>query len=206
MISVLDYGIGNVKSVTRMIEKVGGSTETVSTPESLLNVEKLIIPGVGSFDSGMKKLISGNFIPALNKIALERGIPVLGICLGMQLMCQSSEEGVMPGLSWIDASVERFPETSSTGLRIPHMGWNTLKVLRPNALLPFNSKELRFYFVHSFRVNCHNSSDSIATTDYGINFIAAFQKGNLFGAQFHPEKSHRFGMDLIRRFMAYNNA
>lgn len=201
MISILDYGAGNVGSVIRMIERAGGNAKRISSPDEVLVAKKLLIPGVGAFDYGMEKLVSRDLVPALNTVALEAGIPVLGICLGMQLMCRSSEEGVLPGLGWIDAEVRHFTASKVVGLRVPHMGWNTLRVVRENPLVSSDAEEKRFYFVHSYKVACNDPTDPIALTQYGEDFVAAFQRKNIFGVQFHPEKSHRFGMELVRRFV-----
>jgi glutamine amidotransferase len=201
MISVLDYGACNVGSVIRMIERAGGSAKRISSPDEVLVAKKLLIPGVGAFDYGMEKLVSRDLVPALNTVAREAGIPVLGICLGMQLMCRSSEEGVLPGLGWIDAEVRHFTVSKAVGLRVPHMGWNTLRVIRENPLVSSDAEEKRFYFVHSYKVACNDPADPIALTQYGEDFVAAFQRKNIFGVQFHPEKSHRFGMELVRRFV-----
>lgn len=206
MISILDYGAGNTNSVIRMIERAGGQAHRISTVDEILAAKKLIIPGVGAFDHGMKQLSNKDLISALNIVAFEKKIPILGICLGMQLMCRRSEEGALPGLGWIDADVLRFTATKVNGLRIPHMGWNTLKIVKENPILTLDESEKRFYFVHSYRVTCDNHDDPIAITHYGEDFVAAFQRNNLIGVQFHPEKSHRFGMDLIRRFVEFNLA
>ena len=200
MISVLDYGAGNVGSVIRMIERAGGTAQRISTPDEVLVAKKLLIPGVGAFDYGMAKLASRELLPALNVVALEVRIPVLGICLGMQLMCRSSDEGALPGLGWVDAEVRRFADAETNGLRVPHMGWNTLRVVRENPLVSSDGEEQRFYFVHSYRVSCNDPADPIALTHYGDDFVAAFQRNNVLGVQFHPEKSHRFGTRLLKNF------
>lgn len=204
MISILDYGAGNTNSVVRMIEKVGGRSQRVSSPDEILNSKKLIIPGVGAYDHGVRRLRDNGLIEALNVIAMEKQVPILGICLGMQLMCKRSEEGLLPGLGWIDADVLRFSPTQGANLRVPHMGWNTLSIVKENSLLPLEATEKRFYFVHSYKVKCHDSSDVVAFTSYGEDFVSAFQRKNLFGVQFHPEKSHRFGMTLFRNFVEVN--
>lgn len=206
MISVLDYGAGNAGSVIRMIERTGGKAKRIATPEEVLAAQKLIIPGVGAFDHGMTQLAARELLSVLTTMALEARIPILGICLGMQLMCRSSEEGVLPGLGWIDAHVRRFSARETSGLRVPHMGWNTLQVVRENPLLSISDKEQRFYFVHSYKVSCSDPDDPIAITHYGEDFVSAFQRQNIFGVQFHPEKSHRFGMELMRRFIEIENA
>jgi glutamine amidotransferase len=201
MISVLDYGAGNAGSVVRMLERAGGKTLRIASPDEVLAAQKLVIPGVGAFDHGMTQLAARELLPVLNTVALGTRIPVLGICLGMQLMCRTSEEGQLPGLGWIDAEVRRFPVSETLELRVPHMGWNTLRVVRKNPLLSSDGEEKRFYFVHSYKVSCNDPADPIALTSYGEDFVAAFQRENLFGVQFHPEKSHRFGMELMRRFV-----
>ncbi len=205
-ISVLDYGTGNVNSVIRMIERAGGQARRISSPEEVSESVKLILPGVGAFDYGISQLHARGLIPALTTIALERSIPVLGICLGMQLMCAGSEEGTMPGLGWIDARVQRFSFADDSRLRVPHMGWNTVQVPRENPLLATDEGEQRFYFVHSYFVSCNDPNDPIAITNYGRQFVAAFQRNNLSGVQFHPEKSHRFGLRLISAFVGLPHA
>lgn len=198
-----DFGIGNLASIVRMLEKAGHSGTVVSNPAALKLAEKIILPGVGAFDAGMQALARGNWREALDEAALVRRIPVLGICLGMQMLCNGSEEGGEKGLGWIDADVIRFRPPAGMRLRVPHMGWNTLHVPRENPILPFDDEERRFYFVHSFRVRCNRKEDAIGLTEYGETFVAAFQAENIFGVQFHPEKSHRFGMDLLRRYMEF---
>lgn len=206
MISVLDYGAGNVGSVIRMIERAGGAVQRIAAPDEVLAAKKLLIPGVGAFDYGMAKLASRELLPALNVVALESRIPVLGICLGMQLMCRSSQEGTLPGLGWIDAEVRHFAAPETSRLRVPHMGWNTLRVLRENPLVSSDDEEKRFYFVHSYKVCCNDPADPIALTHHGEDFVAAFQRQNIVGVQFHPEKSHRFGLALMRRFVEFKVA
>lgn len=202
MIGVLDYGAGNVGSIIRIIEHVGGNAITVTQTDEMFSVQKLVIPGVGSFDHGMSQLNFRGYTDALNALAFEKRIPILGICLGMQLMCRQSEEGVLNGLGWIDARVKRFPFTSKSGLRVPHMGWNTVERVRVSSLLDDSDAEQRFYFVHSYFVECADESDACGITHYGHDFVSAFERGNLMGVQFHPEKSHRFGMALFSRFVA----
>ena len=206
MISVLDYGACNVGSVIRMIERAGGTAQRISSPDEVLAAKKLLIPGVGAFDYGMTKLASRELLPALNVAARETRIPVLVICLGMQLMCRSSEEGALPGLGWIDAEVRHFTASETCELRVPHMGWNTLRVVRENSLVSSDGEEKRFYFVHSYKISCNDPADPIALTHYGEDFVSAFQRQNIFGVQFHPEKSHRFGMALMRRFVEFEVA
>ena len=196
-----DLGIGNLPSIIRMAEKVGASCSVTRDPEELAGADKIIFAGVGAFDHGMAALNDGGWREALENAAKERKIPLIGICLGMQILCKSSEEGRLPGLGWIDADVLRIRQDQPAVLRVPHMGWNTLRICRDNPLIPPTGEEQRFYFVHSYRVVCHQREDVIAVADYGGEFVAAFQRENIFGVQFHPEKSHRFGMALLKRFL-----
>ena len=196
-----DLGIGNLPSIIRMAERVGASCSVTRDPGELAGADKIIFAGVGAFDHGMTALNDGGWREALETAAIERKVPLIGICLGMQILCKTSEEGKLPGLGWIDADVLRFRQDPAGSLRIPHMGWNTLRICRENPLISPTEEEQRFYFVHSYRVVCRQREDVIAVADYGGEFVAAFQKGNIFGVQFHPEKSHRFGMALLKRFL-----
>lgn len=199
MISIIDYGAGNVGSVVRMVERVGGAAERVTVPSALAGASKIILPGVGAFDNGMKLLSENGWIAALSEAVLGRHVPILGVCLGMQLLCKSSEEGKLPGLGWIDASVHRL--SADGGLKIPHMGWNVISARKDSPLFSVTTEEQRFYFVHSYHVVCHDPADILATVSYGIEVVAALSRDNIYGVQFHPEKSHRFGMALMKRFV-----
>jgi glutamine amidotransferase len=199
-IAVPGIPCGNLASVVRMIHKCGGNASIVPRPEGLAGFDKIILAGVGAFDYGMTCLRDGGWIEALNEAVMGRGVPVLGICLGMQLMCSSSEEGELPGLRWVEAKVRRFKLESS--LKVPHMGWNTISVRKPSALIPSEGGEQRFYFVHSYYADCGQSGDVLATAYHGGDFTAAFSTRNVFGVQFHPEKSHRFGAALMKNFVA----
>ena len=193
---------GNFSSVIKIIEKVGGSAQIVDDPSHLASFEKLIIAGVGAFDHGMTCIRNGGWLEALDDFALRQRRPVLGICLGMQLICNRSEEGSLPGLGWVDGNVMRFRLDPGSKLKIPHMGWNTVKIAKENPLIPLNSvEEQRFYFVHSYHAVCTDPQDVLATAIHGYEITAALSKGNVMGVQFHPEKSHRFGMALMRRFV-----
>ena len=202
MIAIVDLGIGNISSVGNIIKKADGDFFICKHYKDLDNCEKIIIPGVGAFDHGVNGLVQGNWIEALNYSILNEKKKVLGICLGMQLMCQGSEEGKLQGLGWIDAHVRRFNFQNVNGLlKIPHMGWNTIQVETENELISASGEEKRFYFVHSFHVVCHNTQDTLATSRYGYDFTSAFQRDNIFGVQFHPEKSHQFGVQLMKNFI-----
>lgn len=201
VVHVLDYGIGNFGSVIRMIEKAGGSAKRISTPEEILHAEKLILPGVGHFDRGMSQILARGLFEPLRERVVKNAAPIMGICLGMQLLCLGSEEGSMRGLGFVEANVCKFQPLIGQNLKIPHMGWNTIRVTRSNPLIEALSEEQRFYFVHSYKVVPHTPDLAIAMSAHGEEFCAAFQSGNIFGVQFHPEKSHRFGMDLMKRFV-----
>jgi glutamine amidotransferase len=201
MIYIINYGVGNLSSIANIIKKVGGESEIISDVSLLKTAKKIILPGVGAFDHGMKKLAEHGWINELNEAVLNRKIPVLGICLGMQLLCKSSEEGILPGLGWIDAEVKKFSFPEGSDLKIPHMGWNTVKVKKENALIKETDEEQRFYFVHSYRVVCNNPENTLATTNYGVEFTSSLSHDNILGAQFHPEKSHRFGMSFLKNFI-----
>lgn len=201
MITVLDYGVGNINSVCNMIRKVRGEVRVVNSPHELVGARKIILPGVGAFDHGMQHLKKNDWISPLQELVLDKKIPILGICLGMQLLCHCSEEGVLPGLGWVDAQVRKFAFEKDRGLQVPHMGWNTVKVVNENSLIRKNQEERRFYFVHSYFVECKNTADVHTSAHYGFDFVASLRKDNIFGVQFHPEKSHRFGMELMRNFV-----
>jgi glutamine amidotransferase len=199
-VTIVDCGVGNIKSVQRMFEAADGTAEVVDDPSRLDGCRRVVLPGVGAFDAGMASLNRG-WIEPLNHLALERKIPVLGICLGMQLLCRGSEEGAMPGLGWIAADVVRIDTGGRRDLKVPHMGWSIVQAAKPNPLIPTDESELRFYHVHSYRAVCDRPVDVLATANYGTEFTTAVSRDNIYGVQFHPEKSHRFGMALLRRFL-----
>lgn len=202
MIIIVDYGMGNFGSIANMVRKVGGQAVLSADEHDIAGADKLILPGVGSFDNGMGHLRDLGCIDALTARVLNDGVPILGICLGMQLFAHRSEEGTEPGLGWIDAEAVRFAfDPSRRRLKIPHMGWNTITVKRPHSLLPDAEAERRFYFVHSYHVRCADPSNVLATSWYGVEFTSAVVKDNIVGTQFHPEKSHRYGMELMRHFV-----
>jgi glutamine amidotransferase len=200
MIVIPTLPLGNFASILRVIDKCGGYAELITSPILLRKADKIILAGVGAFDYGMTS-INSMWREELENAVLVRRIPILGICLGMQLMCKSSEEGHLPGLGWIDAKVRRFSWSSNLNLKLPHMGWNTVKIVKSNPLLEIGNDEQRFYFVHSYHVVCNNPRDVLATAHYGYDFTAAINHENIFGVQFHPEKSHRFGIRLISNFL-----
>lgn len=200
MIVIIDYGIGNLASVLNMFKKIGVKEVCVSSDlEVISKASKILLPGVGSFDAGMTNLENSNLIPVLNQKALVEKIPVLGICLGMQLLTKRSDEGVKSGLGWIDAETIKFDLDPALKLKVPHMGWNYIHVKRENPLIDTQSKN-RFYFVHSYYVRCFDESQSLATSNFGTDFTCMVNKDNIYGAQFHPEKSLKFGMKLLENF------
>lgn len=201
MIVIIDYGMGNLGSVLNMLKKVGAEATISSDPRILVSAQKLILPGVGAFDNGMKCLTKSGLIDVLREKVLRQETPILGICLGLQLFTKMSEEGSFPGLGWIDAETIRFQFSSeSNGLKIPHMGWNELTIKREDSLFTGFEASPRFYFVHSYHVRCNNQDDILAECFYGINFTAAIRHRNIWGTQFHSEKSHKFGIKLLKNF------
>lgn len=201
MIAICNFGIGNCGSIANMLSRLSDKVEVVSNPSLLTRFEKVILPGVGSFDTGMSNICALGWADALGEVVIEKQLPVLGICLGMQLMCKSSEEGDLLGLGWIDAEVKRFRLHQHMGLKVPHMGWNSVSVVKANPLIEVSEATQRYYFVHSFHVVCNHPGDVLAITNHGADITAAFSHGNIYGVQFHPEKSHRFGLALLKRFV-----
>lgn len=201
-VAIVDAGLGNVKSVRRMIHHVGGEAELVDRPGDLSGYDRIILPGVGAFDHGMSLLDQGGWIVALDEQVMARRRPVLGICLGMQLMTRGSEEGVRRGLGWIAADVHRLRPSDPRRFKVPHIGWSTTLGVLGHPLFAHGDDERRFYYVHGYHAVCDDPSDVIATADHDGAFVSAFAKDNVMGVQFHPEKSHRFGMALMRAFLA----
>lgn len=200
MIGIIDYGMGNVGSLSNMIERLGEPVYIISKPDELELAEKLVLPGVGSFDNGMNQLTLKGFKDPLSYLVIDKKIPILCICLGMQLITKKSEEGLENGLGWIDAECLRF-KFPDPQFKVPHMGWNSVLLKRESLLSRYIPENPRFYFVHSFYVKCHEESDVFATSDYGIIFTSMIQRNNIYGTQFHPEKSHKYGLSVIKSFI-----
>jgi glutamine amidotransferase len=198
MITILDYGMGNLGSVVNMLRHIGAPCEATKDPRKIEKSSKIVLPGVGAFDAAVSRINNSGLREILEKKASLERIPILGICLGMQLLTRKSEEGNLPGFGWIPGDTRRFPR--DIGLKVPHMGWNVAERARPCPLTERLEGEIRFYFVHSFCVQTDDPRDTVLRTRYGVDFAAAVQRGNIMGAQFHPEKSHRFGMQLLRNF------
>lgn len=203
LITVLNYGSGNIGSVLNMIRYVGGHAVVAESPVELLKAEKILLPGVGSFDNAMTRLKGLGLVePLKERVAV--GIPVLGICLGMQLLAESSEEGDMAGLGLIPGVVRRIRLRDDTNkLKVPHMGWNHAIPVRHHPLVESLEDLARYYFVHSYFFDCACSEDILLRTKYGNEFTSGVHRENVVGVQFHPEKSHRYGMQLIRNFVGY---
>jgi len=202
MIVIIDYKMGNIGSVTNMIKKIGYTTLVTSNAQDVESATKIILPGVGHFDKAMRNLRELNLIEILNRKALIEKVPILGICLGMQLLSEKSEEGNSSGLGWIKGEVCKFTfGYNPNKLKVPHMGWNTIHQRKYSALLEDLNSNPRFYFVHSYHFKCYDQADILCTSEYGYRFVSAVSHENIMGVQFHPEKSHKFGMMLLRNFI-----
>ena len=200
-ITIVDYGMGNLFSVKTKLDKLKTKVIISSDPEVVRNADKLILPGVGHFGKAMENLRKSNLIDALNDSVLKNKTPILGICLGMQLMSTSSEEGNEQGLGWFDAQVLKFKVSDSLRFKVPHVGWNQINISKSSKLMAGIDHEAEFYFVHSYYVKLTNVSDELNSTIYESPFTAAIEKGNIFGVQYHPEKSHDVGETLLRNFV-----
>jgi imidazole glycerol-phosphate synthase subunit HisH len=200
--AIVAAGLGNVKSVKRMIDHIGGSCELIDQPKRLADFDNIILPGVGAFDHGMMLLEQQGWIEELDAAVHVRGQNILGICLGMQLLCRGSEEGQRQGLGYIPASVKRLKASDNSRIKIPHIGWSVTTPTREAELFRSGQPELRYYFVHGYSAHCDADSNVLASVQYGGPIVAAItNNANVQGVQFHPEKSHRFGMDLFRNFL-----
>ncbi len=201
-IVIVDYGMGNLGSIQNMLKKIGRQPVISADIPVIEKADKLILGGVGAFDNAMTKLNELKLVEILNRKVLHEEVPVLGICLGMQLLTRSSEEGRLPGFGWIDAATYRFNFENGNGkLKVPHMGWNSVEMKKQNVLFEDICDEPRFYFVHSYHLAADQEEDVVSTTDYGYPFTSVVNKKNIFGVQFHPEKSHKYGMKLLQNFM-----
>lgn len=201
MIHIIDYGLGNTLAFVNMFKRLGFESTLATNADQLANAKKLILPGVGSFDHAMKLLNNSGMRETIDRLVLEEKCPVLGICVGMQMLASSSDEGTMPGLGWIPGNVRSFKKNSSfSHFPLPHMGWNDVAPTSDVSLYKGTSDDWRFYFLHSFYFDCIDSSNANASTNYGIDFTCSVSSGNIFGVQFHPEKSHHWGARLLKNF------
>jgi imidazole glycerol-phosphate synthase subunit HisH len=200
MIAIIDYGMGNLVSICNMLRRLNAASVVSSVPNEIAGADRIILPGVGAFDAGMRSIEERGLREILNELALVQKMPVLGICLGAQLMTLSSEEGRLAGLGWIPAKTVRFPYPNPLGLKVPHMGWNRVIVKQQNPLTDNLPTEPRYYFVHSYYIRVEDEKDALMKTTYGIEFDSGICKGNIYGVQFHPEKSHKFGMKILDNF------
>ena len=206
MVTIVDYGVGNLASIANMARKAGTECAISGDPHVLAAADRLILPGVGAFDRAMANLSERNLIPVLNERVMERHVPTLGLCLGMQLFARGSEEGTRAGLGWLAADNRRFRFEQMNGNtpKVPHMGWNYIEPAAPATLLERLPPEPRFYFVHSYHLQCDDPADVMCWTTYGYKFASGIHRGNLWGTQFHPEKSHKFGLALLKNFFSYS--
>jgi len=197
-IIIVDYGMGNVGSVLNMFKRIGVEAIITADLKQITDAQKILLPGVGAFDHAMRRIIDTGLKEVLDQKALIDKVPILGICLGMQLLTRGSEEGRKPGLGWIAADTIKFP--SLPGLKVPHMGWNLVRPVTRCKLTDGLPDDSRYYFVHSYHVKVDHEENSILRTTHGVEFDSAICAGNIYGTQFHPEKSHKFGMELLKNF------
>lgn len=201
MIGIIDYGVGNIRAFLNIYHKLSIPVKIIRTSEDFTGVEKLILPGVGSFDYAMSRLNESGMRQELDRLVLDEKMPVIGICVGMQMLAYDSDEGKLPGLGWINASVKKFDiEKIPFVTHLPHMGWNDVRPRLGSLLFKGMEDDARFYFLHSYYFAAGNKADVIAVGNYGIDFACAVNANNIYGVQFHPEKSHKWGVQLLRNF------
>lgn len=205
MVAIIDYGVGNLTSILNMHRKLGIDAVITGDAAVIQEAESLLIPGVGHFDTCMQNFNSSGLRPLVEKRALEEKIPVLGICVGAQMMTRGSEEGKEKGLAWVNADTIKFRVDGTNSLKVPHMGWTDLQPKTGSGLWAEMPVEPRFYFAHSYHFSFDTAEYVTGTADYGYDFACAFRKENIYGVQFHPEKSHRYGMKLIANFAALSS-
>lgn len=197
MISIIDFGVGNILALMNVFRRLNITVSRARTPADLASADKLLLPGVGAFDNVMRQFTASPLRAAVEAMVLRQGVPILGICVGMQMLADSSEEGTEKGLGWITGAVRRF---RSPGCALPHMGWNDVKPASSSRLFDGLEMDARFYFLHSYYFECVDTANVLATTDYGGEFAGAVGSGHIFGVQFHPEKSHHWGERLLKNF------
>ena len=202
MITIIDYGLGNIQAFLNVYNQLHISAKVARSMSDLDDATKLILPGVGHFDYAMQRFNDSGMRPKVESLVLEENIPILGVCAGMQIMAEASEEGVQPGLGWIDGTVKRLNQTvkPNSDLALPHMGWNNVTPNHKELFNGIDSDALEFYFLHSYYFECSSHKNCIGTTNYGSKFCSVVNKKNIFGVQFHPEKSHYYGISLLNNF------
>ncbi|WP_151944644.1 imidazole glycerol phosphate synthase subunit HisH [Aliarcobacter butzleri] len=200
MIGIIDYGVGNIKAFANIYKSFNISFKIVRNISELDNVSKLILPGVGSFDHAMTSLQNSGMKDKLDDLVLEKKLPIIGICVGMQMLAKSSDEGVLEGLGWINGVVKKFDKSKIKNAPLPHMGWNTLNIEKQNKIFDNIEEDPRYYFLHSYYFECNNKEDVIATATYGERFECMVNHENIYGIQCHPEKSHHNGIQLLKNF------
>lgn len=201
MIALIDYGVGNIRAFTNIYKKLDIPVRVAQSVDDLTGITKVILPGVGAFDHAMEQLEESGMRQRLDELVIQHKVPVVGICVGMQMLAHSSDEGKLPGLGWIDGIVKKFDGSKiSYSTHLPHMGWNDVKPVKQNELLTGLENDAKFYFLHSYYFHCIDTQDTIATTEYGIEFSCAVNRDNIYGVQFHPEKSHQYGIQLLNNF------
>lgn len=201
MITIVDYGLGNVQAFLNVFKRLNIAAATARTAAALADATRVVLPGVGAFDHAMERLEHSGMRATLDDLALVKRVPVLGVCVGMQILARGSDEGVRPGLGWVDGHVKAFRAWEpSRRLPVPHMGWNDVHPCPDTSLFAGLAMEARFYFLHSFFFECARQQDVLAVSRYGADFCSAVRHDNVFGVQFHPEKSHHFGTQLLKNF------
>jgi glutamine amidotransferase len=201
MISIIDYGLGNLKALANIYKRLNIDVEFIKTDEQLKSAKKIILPGVGAFDHAMEQLNRSGMREKLDELVLVKKVPVLGICVGMQMLANRSDEGKLKGLSWIDADIIKFDlNLINQKPQLPHMGWNDVNPIGNNPLFHKLGTNSIFYFLHSYYFSCNNPNNEIAKSEYGLDFTCAVNDNNIFGVQFHPEKSHQYGIQLLKNF------
>jgi len=201
MIAIIDYGLGNVLAFINVYKRLNIPAVVAKSVSDLAQATRLVLPGVGSFDHAMRELERSGMKSEIERLVFQRQIPVLGVCVGMQMLAKTSEEGVLPGLGWIDGNVKKFAlETMLHTINLPHMGWNDVKPIDDSGLFSGMGQKAQFYFLHSYFFQCNQEADVLAVTDYDNQFASAVRRGNVYGVQFHPEKSHHFGSQLLKNF------
>ena len=203
MVGIIDYSVGNLGSIKNMVKYVGGEAKIVEKPDDFIDCDRVILPGVGAFDKGIKSLRNSGLLEKLEYLTLEKKMPTLGICLGAQLMTLNSSEGVENGLGWLNAETVKF-NLNSTEYKLPHMGWNEIKTIGKHPIFDGLDNESRFYFVHSYFMQSNDTQQILARTKFGIEFDSGLCDKNIVALQFHPEKSHKFGMKVISNFLNWN--